>query len=72
MGNELPVLADASVCNRCAACAAVCPVKAIQMMPDDQGFTYPKVDEGHCLSCGKCVRTCPVLTPPSPQSVQEA
>ena len=72
MGNKLPVLADASVCNRCAACAAVCPVKAIQMMPDDQGFTYPKVDEGHCLSCGKCVRTCPVLTPPSPQSVQEA
>ncbi|MBP5640453.1 MAG: Coenzyme F420 hydrogenase/dehydrogenase, beta subunit C-terminal domain [Victivallales bacterium] len=72
MGNGLPVLPDADVCCGCAACAVVCPAKAIQMLPDGHGFVYPKVDEGHCLGCGKCVRTCPVMSSPTPQLVKEA
>jgi coenzyme F420-reducing hydrogenase beta subunit len=66
------LLPDASFCNGCAACAVVCPVKAIRMTPNDQGFAYPQIDEDHCIACEKCIRTCPVLTPPTPQLVQEA
>ena len=41
-------------CTGCAACADVCPVKAVFMEEDGEGFVYPKVEENLCISCGKC------------------
>lgn len=45
-------------CCGCGACAAACTINAISMIPDNEGFAYPVVDEGKCVKCGKCVTVC--------------
>lgn len=45
-------------CCGCGACAAVCPVGAISMKENRQGFCYPVVDHKKCIDCGKCIRAC--------------
>ena len=50
------------LCFGCGSCAAVCPVKAINMVRDKYGFLRPQVDEEICVNCNQCVEHCPVLT----------
>lgn len=47
-------------CCGCSACYAVCPVKAISMVEDTEGFEYPRIDEKLCKKCGMCMRVCPL------------
>lgn len=49
-----------SECCGCGACANVCPVQAITMKADDEGFLYPQVDRNICVNCGKCDAICPL------------
>lgn len=49
-------------CYGCTACEASCPVKAITMSADEEGFSYPTVDLTKCIDCDKCVRVCPKIT----------
>ena len=46
-------------CFGCAACVSTCPLDCIQMKFDQEGFSYPQVDEEVCNACCKCVRVCP-------------
>lgn len=46
-------------CTGCTACYAVCPVQAIQMKADKEGFLYPEIDEKKCIHCSKCEKVCP-------------
>lgn len=48
-------------CCGCSACADVCPVHAISMKPDEEGFRYPVIDSSACIHCGKCDRVCGFL-----------
>ncbi len=56
-------------CCGCSACLAACPVDAIQLIADKEGFQYPQIDKDKCIDCGKCDRTCPIknLVPELPQ-----
>ncbi|MGN0556749.1 MAG: 4Fe-4S dicluster domain-containing protein [Acutalibacteraceae bacterium] len=47
-------------CTGCGACFAVCPVGAVKMLPDEEGFYYPAVDLGLCVGCLKCDGACPI------------
>lgn len=59
--KELPELYKAREdCCGCTACYAVCPVKAICMRPDEEGFEYPVVDSMVCIRCYKCISVCPI------------
>ena len=57
MGNVLP-----NECTGCGSCVNSCPVDAIRMSSDLEGFLHPTVDDS-CISCGKCLKNCPVLFP---------
>lgn len=46
-------------CCGCSACYAICPVRAIRMEEDEEGFEYPLIDEHICLNCKKCIMVCP-------------
>lgn len=52
-------ICDALDCTGCAACAQACPAGCITMLPDDEGFIRPVIEEAACIGCGRCVRTCP-------------
>ena len=45
-------------CSGCGACMASCPVKAISMKKDNEGFYYPFISNDDCIHCNKCIRIC--------------
>lgn len=46
-------------CSGCFACDNVCPVDAITMKEDEEGFLYPKINQDICIDCGICRSVCP-------------
>lgn len=52
---------DKKDCCGCTACMSICPVKAITMKEDEEGFLYPVVDTEKCVNCGLCEKTCPII-----------
>lgn len=52
---------DKEDCCGCTACKNICPVNAIEMKEDEEGFLYPIVNEKKCSNCGLCRKVCPVL-----------
>lgn len=56
---------DKKDCTGCGACYNVCPVNAIKMVEDDEGFKYPVINKEKCINCGLCKRTCPMINVPT-------
>ncbi len=56
MKNNIIKVADH--CCGCGICATICPVRAITMQENRQGFYYPEVNEKVCIDCGKCLQRC--------------
>ncbi len=54
------VLCKNELCTGCAACANACPRQCIIMLPDDEGFLHPKINNQKCVNCCKCIAACPV------------
>lgn len=48
-------------CCGCTSCANACPQSAISMIPDEEGFLYPSVNEDLCVNCGLCDKVCPII-----------
>ena len=46
-------------CCGCTACFSVCPVGAIDMRNDEEGFVYPYIDADKCICCYRCTKVCP-------------
>ncbi len=67
-GLDTITLAPATLCSGCTACAAICPVSAIRMEADSEGFLYPAIDGSTCITCSACERVCPVLHRPAPRA----
>ena len=59
--KEIPVLFETKeMCCGCSACYSVCPQDAITMTEDEEGFSYPSIDEEKCVGCRMCVNVCPM------------
>lgn len=48
-------------CCGCSACADICPVGAIVMSPDQNGFLIPSINDSLCVDCQKCEKTCQLI-----------
>ena len=47
-------------CCGCTACYAICSKSAVNMIEDEEGFKYPKVDTEKCIRCYMCLKVCPI------------
>lgn len=56
-------LTDKESCTACGACAFVCAKNSITMIEDEHGSVYPSLDSTNCVECGRCQKTCPILSP---------
>lgn len=63
MNKRIPQLCKDSECTGCSACNNICPVKAIEMRSNHEGFFRPVINSDTCIGCLKCERTCPILNP---------
>lgn len=59
------------LCYGCSACGAVCPVGAIKMVTNNEGFKVPVVDTEKCVNCGLCEKKCPYLNEKKENKVEE-
>lgn len=48
-------------CCGCTACANSCPVGAIKMEVDEEGFLYPVIQKELCIDCNKCKSVCQIF-----------
>lgn len=46
-------------CTGCGMCEQICPVQAIAMKENEEGFLIPTIDNEKCVSCGLCYYRCP-------------
>lgn len=56
-------LATKELCTGCGACAYICPKQCISMREDTFGVIYPVINHEDCISCKRCQKVCPILTP---------
>ena len=59
-GYDMGHILKSTRCTGCGACSLVCPMKAISMQQNDEGFLYPETDESKCIDCGKCINVCKI------------
>lgn len=59
--KDVPILYNRKEeCCGCTACFAICPVNAITMIEDEEGFDYPQICDDLCIGCCKCLQICPI------------
>jgi len=58
MKNKYLENKEKKYCNGCGICANICPVNAIKMVEDKEGFLYPEIDNEKCINCQKCKNIC--------------
>lgn len=56
--NNIELFKTKSACCGCGACLNICPQNAIEMVSDEYGFSYPRVNARLCIGCGLCKRVC--------------
>ncbi|WP_353049042.1 4Fe-4S dicluster domain-containing protein [Xylanibacter rodentium] len=57
------IIKDKKMCCGCTACQQICPKNCIEMVRDNEGFLYPKINRNNCIYCGLCERACPEISP---------
>lgn len=46
-------------CTGCYACVNACAHGCISMLEDELGCIHPTIDEGKCVQCNMCIKSCP-------------
>ena len=57
--KKIPILfKNKDECCGCSACLSICPVGAITLEPDNEGFLYPSINQNKCICCYRCINVC--------------
>ena len=59
--NTIDLLNKHYKCTGCRMCAQICPVKAIDMKENEEGFFEPIINKEKCIKCSLCFKRCPQL-----------
>lgn len=61
-GNNTKMeIVEQELCYGCNACYNICPVNAIVMKQNTEGFFLPEIDDTKCIHCNKCKDVCPAI-----------
>lgn len=52
-------------CSGCGICSKACPVDAIKIRMNQNGFLQAEVNQDLCINCGKCSNHCPFYSDPN-------
>ena len=52
---------EKTTCTGCSACKDICPVNAIEIISDVEGFYIPNIISEKCIECNLCGSLCPSL-----------
>lgn len=55
-------LCQSADCTGCFACKHICHTQAIKIQKINK-FNHPFIETNECDDCGRCTKTCPILTP---------
>ena len=58
-------------CCGCRACEQICPKKCIEIVEDQNGFSYAKINEKNCIHCNMCKKVCPMINSESVKNDNE-
>lgn len=59
--KEKPILFQKKEeCCGCTACFSICPMRAIEMVEEEEGFLYPVIQDEKCVRCYQCTMVCPL------------
>lgn len=58
MKKKIKLFEKKEKCCGCGGCYQKCPVKAIIMKRDEEGFLYPQIDYDKCIGCEICIKVC--------------
>lgn len=58
-------------CCGCGGCFNACPVNAINMNENEEGFKWPVIDINKCINCGLCEKVCPHLSNNKKDNIQD-
>ncbi|ONI41749.1 hypothetical protein AN396_03190 [Candidatus Epulonipiscium fishelsonii] len=50
-----------SECYNCSTCKVVCPLSCIEIVKDELGFGFPKINHDVCNKCMLCKKVCPAI-----------
>lgn len=50
-------------CTGCGACSSICPKSSILLVPSNEGFLYPQINDSTCIKCNACEKVCPAINP---------
>lgn len=56
--KDIMLFKDVVNCCACGACLNECPMGAIDMKYNEEGFLYPRINKALCIGCGKCTKVC--------------
>ena len=60
----MDIVKNKADCCGCYACYNICPVNAIDMCSDEEGFWYPVILQDKCINCRQCEIVCPAINQP--------
>lgn len=68
----MDIVKNKADCCGCYACYNICPVNAIDMCSDEEGFWYPVILQDRCINCQQCEKVCPTYNKPDSFSAKSA